>query len=121
MTEGRRAKLLALFLGGAGVTHFAAPEFYDAIVPKALPGTRRLWTNASGVAELVVAALVVRRSTRRVGATLAFLLFVLVFPANVQMAVDWRDEPPARRAASLGRLPLQLPLLVWAWRVRASA
>lgn len=117
----RPALLLAAFLGGAGVTHFAAPRFYDVLVPHALPGPRRGWTIVSGIAELVVAALVARPSTRRLGATLAFALFVVVFPGNVQMAVDWSDEPLPRRLVAYGRLPLQIPLLVWAWRVRRAA
>lgn len=117
----RAALALAAFLGSAGATHFVLPRFYDAIVPRVLPGPRRGWTVVSGVAELACAALIARRDTRRVGATLAFILFIAVFPGNVQMAVDWSDEPLPRRVGAYGRLPLQIPLLVWAWRVRAAA
>lgn len=121
MTDDRRARLLAAFLASAGATHFVAPRFYDAIVPPALPGPARAWTIGSGIAELAVAAAVANRSTRRIGATAAFVLFLAVFPANVQMALDWQDEPTARRVAAWVRLPLQIPLLVWAWRVRRDA
>ena len=117
----RPARLLALFLAGAGVTHFVVPRFYDALVPRVLPGPRRGWTVVSGIAELACAALIARPATRRLGATLAFLLFIAVFPGNVQMAVDWSDEPMPRRIGAYGRLPLQIPLLVWAWRVRKAA
>jgi len=112
---------LAAFLGSAGATHFIAPSFYDVLVPRVLPGPRRAWTIVSGIAELVCAALIARPRTRRLGATLAFGLFIAVFPGNVQMAVDWRDEPLLRRLIAYGRLPLQIPLLIWAWRVRQSA
>jgi uncharacterized membrane protein len=37
-----------------------------------------------------------------------------VFPANVQMAADWRHRPAPLRTAALARLPLQLPLVLWA-------
>src|SRR5688500_10491421 len=121
MRADRPARLLALFLASAGATHFLLPRAYDAIVPHALPGPRRGWTIVSGVAELVCAALVARPATRRLGATLAFVLFIAVFPGNVQMAVDWSDEPMPRRLVAYGRLPLQIPLLVWAWRVRRAA
>ena len=47
------------------------------------------------------------------GAPLAALVFVMVFPANVQMAPDYRE-----RAVAYGRLPLQVPLAWWALRVR---
>ena len=39
------------FLGTTGVLHFAKPEHYDAIVPRALPGSARFYTYASGAAE----------------------------------------------------------------------
>jgi len=45
------------FLGTTGVLHFAKPEHYDAIVPRALPGSARFYTYASGVAELGIAVL----------------------------------------------------------------
>lgn len=114
---GKRAHLLAAFLAVAGVTHFAFPRFYDAIVPRALPGPARAWTLGSGVAELACAVAVAVPRTRRKGALAALALFVAVFPANVQMALDWQDEPAARRVVALARLPLQLPLLAWAWSV----
>jgi uncharacterized membrane protein len=44
-------------------------------------------------------------------------LFAAVFPANVKMAVDWRHASPAKRAIAYGRLPLQIPLVLWARRV----
>lgn len=111
--------LLTALLAGAGVTHFVKPGFYDPIVPHALPGPPRAWTYASGVAELGVAAAVVRTDTRTRGALAALALFVAVFPANVQMAADAKGA--AMKAVAYGRLPLQVPLVVWAWKVsRAS-
>ncbi|MGZ6793415.1 MAG: DoxX family protein [Mycobacteriales bacterium] len=107
--------LLTALLAGAGVTHFVKPGFYDPIVPHALPGPPRAWTYASGVAELGVAAAVVRTDTRKRGALAALALFVAVFPANVQMAADAKGA--AMKAVAYGRLPLQVPLVVWAWKV----
>jgi uncharacterized membrane protein len=114
----RSAYALAAFLAGAGVSHFVVPAFYDAIVPHPLPGPTRRWTQLSGVAELVCAAVVARRSTRRIGGALAAVLFIVVFPANIQMALDYRTRPARDRAIAYGRLPLQLPLVAWALRVR---
>ncbi|MEZ5180220.1 MAG: hypothetical protein R2746_18570 [Acidimicrobiales bacterium] len=111
-------KVLAGFLAGAGVMHFATPTFFDAIVPKALPNPRA-WTHVSGVAELAVAAAVANPRTRRAGAGAAALLFVAVFPANVQAAASART--PAEKALTWARLPLQAPLVRWALRVRADA
>jgi uncharacterized membrane protein len=112
---------LAVLLASAGVSHFVVPSFYDRIVPRALPGSARTWTLASGLAEVACAAIVAHPSTRRRGATLAALLFVAVFPANLQMAWDSRHGSVRERVLAYGRLPLQLPLLWWAWGVRRAA
>jgi len=101
------------------VSHFAIPGFYDAIVPHAIPGPARAWTLASGVVELACAVASPAR-TRRLGATVAAVLFVAVLPANIQMAVDCGPGGP-RQAIAYGRLPLQIPLVLWALAVRRAA
>ena len=111
-------KVLAGFLAGAGVMHFATPKFVDSIVPKALPNPR-FWTHVSGVAELGVAAAVAHPRTRRAGGAAAAVLFVAVFPANIQAAASART--PAEKVITWARLPLQAPLVRWALRVRADA
>ncbi|MDP9797316.1 putative membrane protein [Catenuloplanes nepalensis] len=108
---------LAGLLAAAGATHFARPRIYDSIVPAALPGGRRFWTYASGAAALATAAAIAHPRTRRAGGYAATALFVAVFPANVTMAIDWRTRSPRHRAIAYARLPLQIPLIVWAWRV----
>ena len=118
MTAASKGALpLAGLLATSGVLHFVNPRPFDAIVPRALPGSRRTWTLVSGAAELAVAAALVHPGTRRLGGLAAAGLFAAVFPANVQMAADWRDAPPLRRAIAYGRLPLQIPLLLWGLRV----
>ena len=115
------AYALAGLLAAASVTHFAKPEPYDEIVPRPLPGKARWWTYGSGAAELALAAAIANPRTRRGGATAAAGLFVAVFPANVQMALDWRDRGPLARTAAFARLPLQAPLVAWALAVRGRA
>lgn len=116
MNHTTSARVLAGFVGFAGLMHFVQPGFFDAIVPKALPGSPRSWTYASGVAELAVAASVANPGTRRTGALAAAGLFVAVFPANIQAAID--AGTTAEKVISWGRLPLQLPLIWWALKVR---
>ena len=113
----KQALGLAALLGASGVLHFARPRPYDSIVPHRLPGSRRAWTYASGAAELALAAALAHPRTRRRAGWAAAALFVGVFPANVNLAVDWRRASPARRAIAVGRLPLQVPLVLWARRV----
>ncbi|HEV7468438.1 MAG TPA: MauE/DoxX family redox-associated membrane protein [Pseudonocardia sp.] len=108
---------LAGLLGVSGVGHFARPGFFDAIVPRSLPGEPRSWTYASGAAELGVAAALAVPRTRRLGGYAAAALFVAVFPANVSMALRWSGRSPRERAIAYGRLPLQVPLVVWALRI----
>lgn len=109
--------LLAGLLAGAGVLHFVRPEFYDGLIPPLL-GSPRAWTYGSGVAEVAVAAAVAVPRSRRVGALAAAGLFVAVFPANVYAALEPGDLP---RWAAIARLPLQVPLVLWALQVaRAS-
>jgi uncharacterized membrane protein len=100
-----------------GTLHFAVPRPFDDLVPRALPGTARTWTYASGLAELVCGVLVAVARTRTVGGRLAALLFVAVFPGNVQMALDWRDRSTPEQLIAYARLPLQIPLVWWALRV----
>ncbi len=115
------AVVLAGFLTVTGVLHFASPSFFDQMVPRALPGPPRYWTYLSGVAELGVAAALAMPRTRKLGGWVAATLFVAVFPANVQMAIDWQDRPLPYRLTAYSRLPLQIPLILWAlWIARSS-
>ncbi len=117
----RSAAALATLLTGSGTLHFLMPRPFDGIVPHWLPGPPRRWTRLSGAAELAVAGLVALPGTRGLGGTLAAALFVAVFPANVQMALDWAHRPWPLRLLAYGRLPLQAPLVGWALRVRWHA
>ena len=122
-TSQRSAVGLVALLGGSGVLHFVAPKPYDSIVPPALPGSARTWTYLSGAAELVIALALAVPRFRRLGGLLAALLFIGVFPANVQMAIDYQrcGKPLPARLVAFGRLPLQVPLVLWALRVRKPA
>ena len=116
------APALAALLAGAGVTHFAAPAFFDAMIPGFLPGTPRTWTYGSGAVELAVGVAVLAPRTRRVGALAAAALFTGVLPGNIKMACDARhSDSPTYRAGTLLRLPIQAPLITWALRVRRQS
>ncbi|MFF8267610.1 hypothetical protein ACF059_09455 [Streptomyces sp. NPDC016562] len=114
------ARVLSGLLIGAGVAHFAVPRQFDAIVPRSLPGAPRTWTHLSGLAEIAVGAAIAAPRTRRAGSLAAAGLFVAVFPANAKMAYDWRHRPAPLRAAAVARLPLQVPLVLWALRVHRA-
>ncbi|NMN95989.1 hypothetical protein [Antrihabitans stalactiti] len=118
------ATRLAALLLGSGVLHFVVPKPYDGIVPKALPGNARTYTYASGVAELGVGAGLLIPRYRRLSAGLAALIFIAVFPANIQMAVDWwRSEkiPLPLKIGAILRLPLQIPMVTESLKARRNA
>jgi uncharacterized membrane protein len=106
------AVVVGLFVGFAGIMHFAGPEFFNDIVPPWLPPSQSFWTYISGVAEIVIAVLLLRPSTRRLGALAAVWLFIGVYPANIYMAWDWRNEEIGRQLVAYGRLPFQF-LFIW--------
>lgn len=112
---------IAALLIGVGTTHFVAPTPFDAIIPAELPGNPRLYTYGSGVAEVTIGALLLTPRTRRFAALAAAALFVAVFPANVNMVRLWWDKPWPMRIAALARLPLQIPMITAALKVRRNS
>jgi uncharacterized membrane protein len=120
-TTQTAAYRVAAMLMGIGIVHFLAPKPFDTIVPAELPGSARLYTYASGVAEIAIGALLVPRRTRRRAALAAVLLFIGVFPANVNMCRLWWDKPWPMRIAAQARLPLQIPMIITALEIRANS
>jgi len=115
VTTTRTALGLAGLLTVTGAVHLVAPHRFDPAVPDWLPGSVLGWEIGSGVAELASAALLVVPSTRRLGGCAATALFVGVFPGNLDMVRTARS--PRARVGTLLRLPLQVPLVRWSWRV----
>ena len=124
IVEQGRALGLAAFMFVAGLAHFAVPRTYERIVPRLL-GDPSFWVRWSGVAEVACAGLLVDRRTRRVGGVATAVVLVAVFPANAKMALDGgipgRPFPLGSPVAAWLRLPLQVPMVVWAGRVAGDA
>jgi uncharacterized membrane protein len=120
MSTTRRAAPtgLALVFTASGITHFVRPQFFESIMPRPIPARHhRTLIYLSGVAELICAVGLVRRSRWASAASTAVLIGVL--PANVQMATDAGTgrQPGAMNngVVAWGRLPLQA-LMIWAAR-----
>ena len=111
---------MGAMLLGIGTVHFVAPKPFDDIVPAELPGSPRFYTYASGVAELLIGALLIVPRTRRRAGLAAAALYVSVFPANVNMVRLWWHRPWPMRLIAIARLPLQIPMVVQALRVWRS-
>jgi uncharacterized membrane protein len=108
--------LLTAFMVAAGANHFVAPDTYAAMVPAELPAPLAL-VYISGVAEILGGLGLVLRPTRRLAAWGLIALYVAVFPANLNMALNHlqlgTSDVPSW--ALWGRLPLQGVLIAWAW------
>ena len=79
-----RVYRMAAMLLGIGSLHFIAPKPFDSIVPAELPGSPRVYTYASGVAEVGIgAALLARLRGARAGR----------YAADRLRAVVARDHP----------------------------
>jgi uncharacterized membrane protein len=115
-----RAYRLAALLLGMGSLHFLAPKPFDAIIPAELPGTQRFYTYASGAAELAAGALLAVPRTRRLGALAAVAVFIGVFPGNLNMVRLWWDKPWPMRLGAIARLPLQIPMIAEALKIRRN-
>lgn len=112
------AKVLAGMFTTSGVLHFAKPEPFEKMIPRPLVDYKKELVQVSGVAELACAALLMTRPTRRLGGLLSFGLLLGVWPANAQMTVSAyqsKRAPRWYRILTVLRLPLQIPMLRWAW------
>ncbi len=112
-----RATRMGAMLIGMGVLHFAAPKPFDSIIPAELPGNARFYTHASGVGEMVTGGLLLVPRTRKLGALAAVVMFVSVFPANVNMVRLWKDKPLPMRIGAIARLPMQIPMITQALKI----
>jgi len=106
--------VMAVLYVAAGIYHFVNPKMYQRIMPTYLPWHLPL-VYISGVCEIVFGLLLIPESTRPVAAWLVIALLVAVFPANIQMAVNFYQKHKPTLWIAILRLPLQLVLIYWAW------
>lgn len=75
----------------------------------------------SGVCEIVLGLLLLFTTSRRLAAWGIIVLLLAVFPANIQMMLNyWNESDPALWIAIL-RLPLQIILIWWAYTFTKNA
>lgn len=99
----------------AGINHFVNPIFYKKIMPPWVPWHYPLIYISGGV-EILLGLLLIPAPTRKLAAWGIIVLLLAVFPANVQMMLNyWHNNNPNVWIAIL-RLPLQLLLIAWAYQ-----
>jgi len=108
--------VLALFMASAGIMHVLAPRRFIRIVPRCLsaPGALVL---ISGVFEILGGLGLLVSLTQRWAAWGLVALYVAVFPANVNMAVNriGFGRQPGSAWLRWARLPFQALLIAWAY------
>jgi uncharacterized membrane protein len=105
--------MAALYIG-AGLAHFACTSLFAGAVPDYLPAHRQI-VLISGAAEIAAGLGLLFRPTRSLAAWGLMALLVAVFPANLWMAQHPQQFPGIPPWVLWLRLPLQLPLIAWAW------
>ena len=108
--------LMAILYLIAGALHFVVPSFYIAIMPPSLPAHRAL-VLISGAAEIAggLGLLIPIFLIQRAAAWGVVALLIAVFPANLYMAANPAAFPTIPLWILWARLPIQLPLIYWAW------
>ena len=103
---------------GSGILHFVSADAYVSIMPDYLPLHREL-VYLSGIFEVLFGLGLLWRKTRRAAGICLILLYLAVLPANMNMAAQ-NIQPTNFHIPPLllwARLPLQLVLIYWAWKV----
>lgn len=108
--------ILAICIIVVGITHFAVPDPFVKIVPDYLPNHLAL-VYISGFFEILGGIGILVPPVSQAAAWGLLLLFIAVFPANINMAINEIDLPniPDSSVLRWGRLPLQAVLIAWAW------
>lgn len=119
MKKSLTIKNILLYLMGAfyilaGINHFRNPDPYLSIMPAYIPYHLEM-VQLSGIIEIILGILILIKTTRRWAAWGIILLLIAVFPANIQMAVDYYQQSNPYLWLALVRLPLQLLLILWAY------
>jgi uncharacterized membrane protein len=112
----RLRAILAISMVVVGIIHFVVPDPFVKIVPDYLPYHLEL-VYISGFFEILGGIGLLVPPVSQAAAWGLILLFIAVFPANINMAVNAIDLPniPDSDLLRWGRLPLQAVLIAWAW------
>lgn len=106
---------MACFYVFGGIMHFVSPKFYVKMMPSYIPYPN-FWVVFTGVLEILLGIGLFFEQYRSLIALSIIGLLVLVFPANINMALNankFRKLPPLFLWL---RLPLQFVLIWWAYQ-----
>ena len=98
----------------AGVNHLVHPRFYLKIMPAWVP-SHSLLVLLSGIMEMALGMLLCIPVTRVYAAWGLIILLIAIFPANIQMMLNYRQQHNPQLWLAIIRLPLQILLIAWAY------
>jgi uncharacterized membrane protein len=133
-TQTLSAVAMSALLLASAAKHFADPGFFGPVVPDFLCRddtgeqfnsplavlSREEWVALSGLLEAGAAVGLLIPATRRMAAGCTAAMFTLFLAGHIdalRKAFGPEGTPGQRRAHTL-RLPLQAPLIAWAWSLR---
>ena len=102
--------LIVLFII-AGLSHFLWPEFFLAIMPAWVPWQKEI-VLITGALEILFVLMLLFQKTRQSAAWLLIVLLIAIFPANIQMLINYLHQHSPNLWIAIIRLPFQ-PLLIW--------
>ena len=122
MTRPRNLLLLSALFVSAGVMHFVIPGHYASIMPPWIPYQKEA-VYISGIFEIAGGIGILIPGLRRAAGAGLIALLVAVFPANVQMLMNYMGSHASFWTLALLwlRLPLQPLLIVWVWKATVRA
>ncbi len=107
--------LLVVFYLFMGSMHLIQTEEYLTMMPTWLPAQKVL-IILSGIAEIILAALLIPVKTRATAAKLiVVMLVVFSFVIHIPESIGYYTTGNEKFIASIIRLPIQVLFIVWAW------
>jgi uncharacterized membrane protein len=107
--------LMATLYALAGSFHFIRPRFYRRIIPPWVPWPVTC-VYLSGAVEIILGMLLLIPDARVIAAWGILILLILIFPANIEMYLNYRRRRHPFTWIPALRLPLQGLLVWWAYQ-----
>jgi len=110
--------LYSFILMTAGILHFTRKKNFVFIMPKIIP-FRPFFVLFTGICEILAGIALFFNLFKKLAGTLLTIFMLLIYPVNIYMAIKKMPLGPNQKAypAALWlRLPLQIPLIIGAYR-----
>lgn len=105
---------MAVCYVAAGINHFIHPEMYLKMMPAWL-GWHKTLVAVSGAIEILFGLMLFSVYTRIFAAWGIIVLLIIIFPANIQMMLNYKNENNSLLWLTILRLPFQFLLIWWAY------